>query len=118
MVMRKDIPKNMQKWFFLALFTSYVSGISFFTHTHTINHIVYVHSHPHKKGEAKQHTHTNNELHTLDLFYHTTITDDIISDIDLADHSMPRMVICSNFYGSIHAVDKKDNTLLRAPPAA
>lgn len=116
--MKKDIPKNIQKWFFLVLFTAYVSGISLFTHTHVINHITYVHSHPYKKGEQKQHTHTPKELHILELLYHTTITDDIVSDIDVADHSLPRVILSPNLFESVHLSVKKGNTLLRAPPAA
>ena len=43
-----------KKWFLLVLFASYVTGILFFTHTHVINRITYIHSHPFKTdGKAR-----------------------------------------------------------------
>ena len=77
------------QWFFIILFTSYVSGISLFTHTHVINNTTYVHSHPFKKGEKSQHTHTENQLFILDHFYNTSITSDILPGIYLSANSQP-----------------------------
>ena len=116
--MKKDSLFSIKKWFLLILFASYVSGISFFTHTHTIDHIVYVHSHPYKKSEQKKHTHTHNELHILDLYYHTTLTEDVVEEFDLTDYSSSFRVIYAIFYEGVKSVDRKDTTLLRAPPAA
>lgn len=116
--MKRKITHSIKKWFLLVLFASYVSGISFFTHKHTVNHVVYVHSHPYKKGANDKHTHTQNELHILDLFYHTTITDEVVPEIDLADHSLPDAIVYRNLYESFLTRGKKGTVLLRAPPAA
>lgn len=106
------------KWILLVLFASYVSAISFFTHTHIVNRIAYVHSHPYKKSEKTQHSHTENQLFLLDHFFHTQITSDIIPDFDLSDLSAPVIFNYRVFYRGLHSVKNQVNTLLRAPPAA
>ncbi|MBR1963664.1 MAG: hypothetical protein IKA19_03050 [Muribaculaceae bacterium] len=46
----------------LTLFLSYQAGISFFTHTHTINGVVIVHSHPYT-GDS--HIHSDAQIYAL-----------------------------------------------------
>ena len=38
------------KWFLPVLFISYMAGITLFTHSHVVNGVTIVHSHPFKKG--------------------------------------------------------------------
>lgn len=105
------------QWFFILLFTAYVSGISLFTHTHVINNTTYVHSHPFRKGEKKQHTHTEKQLFILDHFYKTTVTSDIIPQINLSDLSLPKVTPYTDYYETTHIIKPLTNLLLRGPPA-
>lgn len=108
---------NFFKWFFIVLFTSYISGISFFTHTHIINNTTYVHSHPFKRGEKKQHTHTEKQLFLLDHYYKTTITSDIIPEMGLTDLSLPRVTPYIDYYKTTHILESLTRLSLRGPPA-
>lgn len=44
------------KWFLPVLFISYMAGITLFTHSHVVNGVTIVHSHPFKKGGEHSHT--------------------------------------------------------------
>lgn len=116
--MKKCHRHILKKWFLLILFVSYTSGISLFTHTHVINHSVYVHSHPFKAGEGKQHSHTQNQLFLLDHFYHTQITSDILPDLDMSDQTTPSRVAYTTLYESLRSFGNRGVVSLRAPPAA
>lgn len=106
------------KWFFVILFTAYVSGISLFTHTHVINNITYIHSHPYKKSEPKQHTHTEKQLVFLDYIFHTSVTDDAVSAIDLADKSAGTETRFPLLRAAAHILKPHSRKQLRAPPEA
>ena len=45
----------------LLVFASYWCGITLFTHSHVVNGVIVVHSHPFKAG----HTHTDTQLETI-----------------------------------------------------
>lgn len=45
----------------LLVFASYWCGITLFTHSHVVNGVIVVHSHPFKAG----HTHTDAQLETI-----------------------------------------------------
>ena len=53
--------RNILKWFLPLLFIAYLGGITLFTHSHVVNGVIIVHSHPFK-GE---HQHTEVELETI-----------------------------------------------------
>ena len=75
-----SLHKKITTYFFLILFTGYNSSITLFVHTHIVNSVKIVHSHPYnifkcaknKKGEKTPlHHHTKNEyelIHTLSHF--------------------------------------------------
>ena len=42
------------KWFLPVLFISYMAGITLFTHSHVVNWVTIVHSHPFKKGSNRE----------------------------------------------------------------
>jgi len=107
-----------KKWLLFALFVGYMGSITFFTHTHIINHISYVHSHPYKKSEKKQHKHTENQLFLLEHLYHTQITPDVIPGFDLSGKSKVLHDIPTILYEGLHPIKIQINTCLRAPPAA
>lgn len=100
------------------LFTSYTSAISLFTHTHVINGVTYVHSHPFKKGETTQHTHTFGQLGFLETLFNTKITSDIIPYFDFADKFIYFRKVNIIYHDDIYMPITKFNKYLRAPPAA
>lgn len=115
--MKKSNRHIVVKWALLVLFAAYTSCISFFTHTHVVNHVTYVHSHPFKTNEGKQHTHTQNQLFLLDHLFHTQITSDIVPIFDLSDWPVTSRIVYTNFYEEIHYLNNPSTTFLRAPPA-
>ena len=61
------------KWFLPVLFISYMAGITLFTHSHVVNGVTIVHSHPFKKGS--EHSHTTVEFQLIHLLSHVLVTD-------------------------------------------
>ena len=57
----KRLYLSILKWFLPVLFISYMAGITLFTHSHVVNGVIVVHSHPFKAG----HTHTDTQLETI-----------------------------------------------------
>lgn len=108
---------NPVKWFCLTLFTIYVSGMSLFTHTHIINNIRYVHSHPFDYGEQTQHAHTENALRLLDQIFRTSITPDIIPELVISGDINPVTLFFPDFYQATHLIPSAAPLQLRAPPA-
>ncbi|MBR6433135.1 MAG: hypothetical protein IKS70_01850 [Bacteroides sp.] len=53
--------RNIAGWFLPLLFVVYLGGITLFTHSHVVNGVIIVHSHPFK-GE---HEHTEVQLETI-----------------------------------------------------
>lgn len=116
--MRKKITHIVIKYFLLVLFTSYTSAISLFTHTHVINGVTYIHSHPFKMGETLQHTHTAKQLIFLDTLFNTKIISDIIPEFDLTEKIRVFRKVCFIYRDDIYTPRTNFNTHLRAPPAA
>lgn len=59
--MMKRYLTNMMKFFLPLIFIVYLGGITLFTHSHVVNGVIIVHSHPFK-GE---HQHTEVEFETI-----------------------------------------------------
>lgn len=53
--------KNIMKYILPLLFIAYLGGITLFTHSHVVNGVIIVHSHPFKG----QHEHTEVQLETI-----------------------------------------------------
>lgn len=70
--MKKHL-KTILKLFLPLLFIAYLGGITLFTHSHVVNGVVIVHSHPFK-GE---HEHTKAEFETI-FFLSSFAASDII----------------------------------------
>lgn len=64
---------NIMKWFLPVLFISYMVGITLFTHSHVVNGVTIVHSHPFRKGA--EHSHTTVEFQLIHLLTHVQTTD-------------------------------------------
>lgn len=69
----KRLCLNIMKWFLPVLFISYMAGITLFTHSHVVNGVTIVHSHPFKKNSP--HSHTTVEFQLIQLLNHLTATD-------------------------------------------
>lgn len=69
-IMKFQRNKNVQsalKIIFLILFICYAGSITFFFHSHIINGVTIVHSHPYKADEKGKplHTHTGSEIQLI-----------------------------------------------------
>ena len=60
------------RWFLPVLFISYMAGITLFTHSHVVNGVTIVHSHPFKKRLS--HGHTTVEFQLIHLLSHVATT--------------------------------------------
>lgn len=69
----KQLYLHIMKWFLPVLFISYMAGITLFTHSHVVNGVTIVHSHPFKKGS--EHSHTTVEFQLIHLLSHVLMTD-------------------------------------------
>lgn len=104
------------KWFYPVLFTLYVSGITLFTHTHIVNSLLVVHSHPFKFTDSSTHEHSEKEIQLLDQIFNTSITNDIVPSINLSG------ILSSNtiYYPDLNLQDQiyrfTSPLHLRAPP--
>ena len=52
----KRLLHDIAKYFLPVLFLSYIGCISLFTHTHVVNGVTIVHSHPYQSGGGHEHT--------------------------------------------------------------
>ena len=69
----KRLYLSILKWFLPVLFISYMAGITLFTHSHVVNGVTIVHSHPFKKGT--KHEHTSVEFQLIHFLTHVQTTD-------------------------------------------
>ncbi|OUN69018.1 hypothetical protein B5G10_12025 [Barnesiella sp. An55] len=60
----------MARFFLPILFISYIGCISLFTHTHVVNGVTIVHSHPYKSDA--HHSHTATEFQLIHVLSHLT----------------------------------------------
>ncbi len=104
------------KWFFPVLFTLYVCGITLFTHTHIVDNLTIVHSHPYKVTDKPSHEHTEKEIQLLDQIFHTSITGDIIPVIDCSGDLISENVSYPDLYKQGHLIRTDAPLQLRAPP--
>lgn len=52
----KQLLHKIARYFLPVLFISYIGCISLFTHSHVVNGVTIVHSHPYKPGTEHEHT--------------------------------------------------------------
>lgn len=73
MSVKKKI-NHIIRFFFPFVFLFYLGGMSLFTHTHVVNGVIIVHSHPGKDG----HTHTTGQIETIFFLSHFLTSGDVI----------------------------------------
>jgi hypothetical protein len=113
--MLKDKQKRL-KWLFPVLFTLYVCSITLFTHSHIINNIRYVHSHPFKIGDSSTHHHSENELKLLDQIFNSSFTSDILPVVDMTGNISGDRFLYTDLYQQLHFIGPVSSLQLRAPP--
>lgn len=62
--------RSIAKYFLPVLFISYIGCISLFTHTHVVNGVTIVHSHPY--NPKAHHAHTATEFQLIHVLSHLT----------------------------------------------
>lgn len=103
------------KYFLPVLFISYMVGITLFAHSHVVNGVTIVHSHPFKKGS--EHSHTTVEFQLLHSLNHILVTD---SGITLLIVVAVLSILCILFIrprNMRYGCSCPDVISLRAPPA-
>ena len=108
--------KNIIKYLLPAIFISYMVGISFFMHTHIINGVTIVHSHPFDND--LEHSHNKSEFELINGFNTTSFIDNIIAEV-LQNPFLNLIAIFSEAMNSDHYhVEELQCISLRAPPPA
>lgn len=97
------------------MFIAYIGSITFFTHSHIVNGVTIVHSHPFK-GDA-DHEHTTAEFELIQLLSSIYITGAVILSLLLA--LLPVAIRIAPFIPPAVSLrsEREPNTPLRAPPA-
>ena len=89
------------KCFLPLLFIAYLGGITLFTHSHVVNGVIIVHSHPFKG----QHEHTEVQLETI--FYLASFVSSSLPLLPVAATVFLGFVVCTEHsYHGMHQVCK------------
>ncbi len=105
--------RQMMKWFLPLLFITYLGGITLFTHSHVVNGVIIVHSHPFKGA----HEHTEVQLETV--FYLTSFLSSSLPEL-LAVAPALLVLLCVLRVPRterIKCAKSRGGISLRAPPA-
>ncbi|WP_158712857.1 hypothetical protein [Parabacteroides pacaensis] len=113
----KPILRKYLKWVLPVIFIGYFGIVSLFEHTHIVNGVVVVHSHPFKSlPEGAAHHHTANQLQLFYFLSHFSAGEGCVYSLALSlslvllvRYSVP--LISSGFISRI-----RDAISLRAPP--
>lgn len=97
--------------FFLLAFSLYWGGITFCAHSHVVNGVSVVHSHPYKAT----HSHTSAQLETIFSLSSIDATDGLQSAVGLTPWLMLLAVIGAAVSPML-SEKRRDETRLRAPP--
>ncbi|MBP1616907.1 MAG: hypothetical protein H6Q14_734 [Bacteroidetes bacterium] len=111
--------KSVLKIALPVLFIFYAASVSLFVHTHVVNGVTIVHSHPYSKNSdgnpAHQHSGTQIELiHQLSTFF---ASDQVISSVTIVSFSLLLEVIQPFVFCSISKGITGGLSRLRPPPA-
>jgi len=111
----KRLLQDIMRIFLPVLFLTYLVAITSFSHTHMVNGVTIVHSHPYNKHAAHNHTSVEFHLiHSLSLF-----DSDYAGGLCFLSHFIPILLFvllgdsfCFRLNSPNHGI-----TSLRAPPA-
>lgn len=111
--MKKVTGRKILELFLFLLFAAYLGEISLFTHTHVVNGVTIVHSHPFKDAEH----HSTTELITISVLTAFEATGSTVSYIIEAPDIHGHMPAACTGDQDVPARDISRGTALRAPPA-
>ena len=105
--------KNIMKYILPLLFIAYLGGITLFTHSHVVNGVIIVHSHPFKG----QHEHTEVQLETI--FYLASFVSSSLPLLPVAATVFLVLVCVLSILTTecIKCVKLRGGICLRAPPS-
>ena len=96
----------------LLLFVLYWCGITLFTHSHVVNGVVIVHSHPF----SSEHTHTKGQFETIFFLSALQTTGDTATDLNIPLWLIPLALILSVCTCGLPARPMRD-VCSRGPPS-
>lgn len=105
----------MLKCLLPILFISYLAGITFFTHSHVVNGVTIVHSHPFNKDT--DHNHTTTELQLIHLLSHVVTAGTVILPLLLLVYSRILRTLLNKPESSGYTSSPRGILSLRAPPS-
>lgn len=105
--------KNIMKYILPLLFIAYLGGITLFTHSHVVNGVIIVHSHPFKG----QHGHTEVQLETI--FYLASFVSSSFPPLPVAATVFLVLLCVLSIPATecIKCVKLRGGICLRAPPS-
>lgn len=106
----KKVLIHFMKLFLPLLFISYWGGITLFTHSHVVNGVVIVHSHPFKGLH-----HTETQLETI-FFLSAFTTSDVTPVVYAAIVPMLLAILLVPKWEQVRKIAVRDGIHLRAPP--
>ncbi len=102
------------KWFLPVLFVSYMAGITLFTHSHVVNGVTIVHSHPFKKGT--EHKHTSHEVQLIHYLSHLILTEAGSLTVVFGHVPVFIVVLLTAYLCTGYISRSTEHIRLRAPP--
>lgn len=116
------LSENVKKAIKVALpviFIAYFCSITFFTHSHVVNGITIVHSHPYKTDANGNptHEHTGTELQLIDALSTFYVAGAIILSILLALFNKWQQTLSTGYVFSAYVRRIESHYRLRPPPA-
>lgn len=104
---------DILKFFLPLLFVAYLGGITLFTHSHVVNGVIIVHSHPFK-GE---HEHTEAEFETIFFLSSFAASDGLFTPFTATPFFILLCVLAVPALERIRQTKSCGGIHLRAPPA-
>lgn len=105
---------NILRYFIPILFISYLAGITLFTHSHVVNGVTIVHSHPFNKDT--NHSHTTTEFQLIHHLSHVITSGKFVFTLSIIFLPFLISVIAAKPETATRAIPCKGIISLRAPP--
>jgi hypothetical protein len=110
----KRLYLNLLKGLLPVLFVSYLAGITFFTHSHVVNGVTIVHSHPFNK--KAEHQHTTTEFQLIHLLSYVLTAGVLLFPLWFAAYSLVLCTLLSKPGSPGYTSSFRGVLSLRAPP--
>jgi hypothetical protein len=110
----KTLCQNILKGLLPLLFISYLAGITFFTHSHVVNGVTIVHSHPFDK--STEHSHTTTEFQLIHLLSQVLTAGALVFPLLLAAYAVVLCTLSEKPESPGYTSSFRGVLSLRAPP--